>query len=402
MRSHEFCPDLNMRNKKNLLLSKARNFPESSGVYLFYGNKKEVLYIGRAVNLRKRILSYFQKNFEPRISEMVALAEDIQHKKTETILEAIILEANLIKKHWPKYNIRERDSRSFVYIVIPRGNYPQPFIVRGRELEKIPSQEKVFGPYKSIALVKKILKVTRRVFPFSMKNCKPFSNKPCFDYQIGLCPGLCLGLIIRDDYQKNIKNFTLLLSGRKRKLLERLKKENPEQIKGLEHIQDVALISQEEPRPPLSFYRIEGYDVSHLYGRERMGAMVVFAGGEPEPDSYRLFKIRNAPIHDDLRALKEVVLRRFNHPEWTFPDLIFVDGGRPQISFLTKVLKGLKKNIPLVGISKYREDEIVFPSKMKPSLKELIITIKPLLLRVREESHRFAIRASRRQRRIKT
>ncbi|HLD35041.1 MAG TPA: GIY-YIG nuclease family protein, partial [Patescibacteria group bacterium] len=114
------------------LLIKVKSLPLSPGVYQFIGSKREILYIGRATSLRRRVLQYFQKKLEPRIAEMVSQAKSLKTIKTDTVLEAIILEANLIKKHWPKYNVKDKDDRSFSYVVFTKGEYPKPLIVRGR------------------------------------------------------------------------------------------------------------------------------------------------------------------------------------------------------------------------------------------------------------------------------
>lgn len=378
------------------LQEKIKKFPQGPGVYLFKNKKGEVLYVGRAHSLRRRVLSYFQKNLEPRLKEMVKKSTQIDYYQTDNVLEAIILEANLIKRYWPKYNVRERDYRSFVYLVIPKEDYPRPFLVRQRELKKIPSSADVFGPYQSKKVVNRFLKIIRRIFPYS--TCKPFSYKPCFDYQIGLCPGLCVGNISQKEYQKNIKNLILFLRGKKKTLLKKLIKENPDQAKALIHLQDVALLEKEEELTLFSFQRIEAYDISHFFGKESMGAMVVFIGGKPAKGQYRLFKIKKAPRFDDFRALEEVLLRRFSHSEWAFPNLILIDGGSPQVRYLSQALKRKGIFVPLVGISKYRNDKLVFPPGMKKNLKALIETAKPTLLKIREESHRFSLWASRRKR----
>jgi len=323
------------------------------------------------------------------------LAVKIKHYKTDNLLEAIILEANLIKKYWPKYNVKEKDDRSFIYIVIPKTDYPRPFIVRKRELQKFVPNAAVFGPYQSLSLIKNALRIIRKIFPYSI--CRINSGKPCFDYQIGLCPGACAGKISKENYQKNIENLILFLRGEKKKLLKKLKSENPLAILGLKHIQDVALISRDDV-PVGQFSRIEGYDISHLTGKETVGSMVVFTGNVIDKTQYRLFKIKKAPANDDLRALEEVITRRFSHPEWPRPDLILIDGGKPQIDYISKVLKKRNIDIPLVGISKFGGDKLVFAPKIKSSLKELIQTIKGILLKVREEAHRFALKTSRRQR----
>lgn len=372
------------------LTGRVKKLPESPGAYLFLDKKGKILYVGRAINLKKRVLQYFQKNLEPRIAEMVSKAFTIKYIRTSTVLEAIILEANLIKRHWPKYNVKEKDDRSFIYIVIPKTDYPRPFIVRQRELERFPSNARVFGPYQSLALIQNALRIIRRIFPYS--KCRPFSGRPCFDRQIGLCPGACTGEISKSDYQKNINDIILLLSGKKKGILKQ---------EGLKHIEEVSLLTHENnisQRPQ----RIEGYDISHLTGKEPYGSMVVFIDGKQDKSHYRLFKIKQAPKNDDIRALEEVIERRFNHLEWRFPDLILVDGGRPQVSHIFKVLERRNINIPLVGISKYGGDKLVFPVNIKKNVRELIESNKDVLLAVREESHRFSLKSSRKKRRIKT
>ncbi|MBN2198009.1 hypothetical protein JW698_02355 [Candidatus Wolfebacteria bacterium] len=379
---------------------KIKKFPLKSGVYLFLGKKDKVLYVGRAVSLKKRTLDYTRKNLDLRIKEMTSLANDIKFYKTDNLLEAVILEANLIKKYWPKYNIKEKDNRSFIYIAISKkDDFPKPIIVRGQEIENFKFQKDsfyIFGPYQSLNIVVGALRIIRKIFPYSL--CKFNQGKPCFDYQIGLCPGVCIGEIDKKDYKKNIDNIILLLSGKKKRLIEKLKKENSEKAKFLKHIQDVSLIVREESSSR-NFYRIEGYDISHFAGQEIYGSMVVFIDNRPDKNAYRIFKIKEAPKNDDLRALAEIISRRFHHQEWRLPDLILIDGGRPQISFIDKIFKNLKIKIPFAGISKLAGDKLVFSVGVAKNLKELISSNKQTLLKVRDEAHRFAISAGRRRRR---
>jgi len=387
---------------------KIKKIPLSPGVYVFIAKSGDVLYVGRATSLRRRVVSYFQKNLEPRIREMVDLAKSIKFYKTDNLLEAVILEANLIKKYWPKYNVREKDNRSFIYIVISKkDDFPRPIIVRGREIKNFKLKNvfargkspeglnfHIFGPYQSLNVITNALRIIRRIFPYS--TCQINQGRPCFNYQIGLCPGACIGAILKEDYQKNIDNIVLLLSGKKKNLIKKLQKENPDKAKFLKHIQDVSLITREENVFRAGFYRIEGYDISHLTGRETYGSMVVFTNNKADKNNYRLFKIKEAPKNDDLRALAEMICRRFHHPEWRLPDLILIDGGRPQIGFIDKILK---VKIPIVGISKYGSDKLVFAAKTKKSVKELIEINKETLLKARDEAHRFSLKASRRRRR---
>ncbi|MEK7167575.1 MAG: hypothetical protein AAB791_01080 [Patescibacteria group bacterium] len=242
-------------------------------------------------------------------------------------------------------------------------------------------------------MVSNALKIIRRIFPYG--TCKPGSGKPCFDRQIGLCPGSCTGETSKKDYQKNIQNIILLLSGEKKRLLSRLKKENPDKIKALDHLADVSLIVRDEEFSNLN--RIECYDISHLSGKEVYGAMSVFVNGNAEKKDYRLFKIRGF-TNNDSHSLGEMIERRFKHLEWSRPDLVVIDGGRPQIDYIDKVFHKLNLNMPLVGISKFAGDKLVFPPRTGKNIQELAENSKNILLKARDEAHRFGLKASRRKR----
>lgn len=371
------------------LKPRLKEAPNKPGVYFWLDKNEKVLYVGRATSLKNRLSQYFQKDIEPRIAEMVATAKSLKWLVCDSLLEAIILEAKYIKEYWPKYNIVDRDNRSFLYIVIPSGDYPRPIIVRGQDLKKFPeSKAKVFGPYQSRTLLSNALRLIRPIFPWS--NCVPKSGKACFDYQIGLCPGACIEAISVTAYKKNINNLIMLLSGERTRLIKKLVKENPGQAKALKHLQDVSLLTREDNLKEKKLSRIEGYDISHLNGQESYGSMVVFSGGEADKSEYRLFKIKEAPNGDDERALTEVLLRRFGHKDWQFPELIMIDGGSPQISFITRELSKNNINVPIVGISKFGGDKLVFAKGATANFKELAKNIKPTLLKLREEAHRFA------------
>jgi len=389
-------------------MKKPLKIPDQTGVYIF-SKKGTPLYVGRALSFKKRIPSYFSGQIDPRIAEMVALADKLEFKKTDSILDSVILEANLIKEYWPKYNIRDRDDRSFAYIIIDKSEFPRPLIVRGSDLKKL-SHANAFGPYQSQRIAKNILRIIRRIFPYS--TCLPaaeaglpvrqaggFSQRPCFNYQLGLCPGVCTGEISKADYIKNIKNLTLFLKGEKKRLVKKLSQEDPQKARSLSHIQDVVLITQGDDRiGTKEIERIEGYDISHLSGDYSYGAMVVFAGGRPDKKEYRLFKVEKAP--DDLRSLEEVLIRRFRHREWPRPNLIMIDGGKPQIDFVSNALEKENISVAMVGISKYGGDKFVYPKNTKKNIKALVELNRGVLLKVREEAHRFSLKSNRRKRKI--
>ncbi|MEI6627259.1 MAG: GIY-YIG nuclease family protein [bacterium] len=376
------------------LKDKIKDFPLEPGVYRFLDEHGEILYIGRATALRRRVSNYFRLDLDPRIAEMVSLARDVQYEIADSVLEAIILEANLIRKYWPKYNVKEKDDKSFSYVVIADGDYPKPMIVRGRDLNKFPvSKVKIFGPYQNSALLRKALQLIRRVFPYG--TCKPNQGKPCFDYQIGLCPGSCVGKISVADYQQNIKHIEQLLSGERKRLLKDLAKSHPEQESALKHLQETTLLTADDIGLTAKLNRIEGYDISHLSGQEVCGSMTVFIDGEPDNSQYRIFKISEANSGDDLRSLYEMLERRLAHQEWPYPDMFLIDGGKPQVDFVSGLFLKKQINIPLIGISKLAGDKLVFGKNVNAKIKKLAEELKKTLLYLRDEAHRFANRARR-------
>lgn len=386
-----------MKKDCKTLKDSINNIPQSPGVYFWLDAKGKVLYVGRATSLKNRLSQYFLSNVDLRIKEMVLIAKKIKVIETTTVLEAIILEAKYIKKYWPKYNIKDRDDRSFIYIVIPKKDFSAPKMIRAKDLIKYPATDnEIFGPYQSLTLIKNALNIIRRIFPYG--TCVPNSGKACFDYQIGLCPGSCLGLIEKKEYKKNIKNISWLLQGKKELLLKKLSKENPNQAKALKHLQDVSLLQKDQNIVDIGFKRIEAYDISHFSGHEAYGSMVVLNSyGEPDRKEYRLFKIKNEFLSDDLRALEEVLSRRLEHREWPYPDLILIDGGKPQLDFLEPLFKKYKFD-NIVGISEFAGDELIFPNAFKS--KDKIINIKNFLLLARDEAHRFANFARKRSKKI--
>ncbi len=463
----------------------SKKFPNSPGVYYWRDSKGEPLYIGRAGSLKKRIANYFTSRVDPRIKEMTELAVKLDFETTDTLLEAIVLEANLIKQYWPKYNILEKDGKSFIYMVVTDEEFPRFLMVRGRELTRyavvivsrtqrgnpgvedgmdrhpsgvlginsVSRDDKrkkktgtlgVFGPYQSYYLLRKALEIIRKIFPYS--NCRPplypnsaelgYKPKPCFHYQIGLCPGVCVGTIDAKTYRNNIRNLILFFRGDKRALLKKLQKENPGAILALKQVRDTALLADSDVLlrgNQLTSRRIEGYDISHSGGKQPVGAMVVFENGEPARDQYRLFNIRGrvheymnarnirmdkgdglprgVPLamtagknQDDLAMLEEVLERRLRHSEWPLPNIIFVDGGVSQVRRVSAVLKRHGHTFPVVGLSKAGKhaasasgDDRLAIANVKKTGRELIVASRNLFQQVRNEAHRFAIGAQRKR-----
>ena len=398
--------------------------PDSPGVYIFRGLRGKILYIGKAASLHDRVRSYFSPDLaamrNSAIAGMVSDARAISWKKTDSVLEALILEANLIKQYQPPYNAREKDNKSFNYLVLTKEDFPRVLVVRGRELfggslrTKNLKPKTVFGPYPQGRSLADALKIVRRIFPFR-DSCTPDSGKSCFNRQIGLCPGVCSGEINKTEYARTIRHIAELFSGNfmglKRELAKEMRaaakseqfekaEELRRQISALEHIRDVSLI-RDESRVSSGgtgstgiTSRIEAYDVAHTAGAETVAVMTVIENGEAVKSDYRKFKIRTAK-NDDIGALKEVLSRRLAHNEWPLPRVIAVDGGTAQVRAAGRVLKDVGVFIPVVGVVK---NEFHKPERLTGDTRSIEEYGKDILL-ANSEAHRFAIEYHRLRRR---
>lgn len=458
---------------------------------------REILYIGRATSLRNRVRSYFTGRLldarGPWIAKMLAEATSIDFRKTDSVLEAILLEVDLIKKFQPPYNAREKDDKSFNCIAITDEDFPRVALVRQHDiasgkLKTLNLQLKtVFGPFPHGLKLKEAMKIIRRIFPWR-DSCTPCARaeeaqnerrrsqkvelqiprdsayrlqvsavcKPCFNRQIGLCPGVCTGEISASEYRAHIRRLEFFLSGKKVKILRELEREMKRaakseqfekaaeykrQLFALKHIQDVALLqrdadgrrfesadkrgytsqsasirgsSSEHPR-----FRVEAYDLSHFGGKEIVGAMAVILDGVAVPSEYRLFKIRGLRGANEPAGMEEIIRRRFNHPEWPFPSLIVVDGGEMQKRAAERAVASAGKLIPVVAVvkdEKHRPREIIGLKVSERRGEQRMLKIKPArrglgvggdkglgirhgdILLAASEAHRFALKFQRKRR----
>jgi excinuclease ABC subunit C len=394
---------------------KLKSLPNSPGVYIFYDKTRKILYVGKSTSLKDRVGSYFQghSGYARPIEISIDQVVDIEIKKTETVLEAYILEQELIKKWQPKLNVNGKDDKSFAYVVFTKEEFPRVIFMRKRELEqdkniKIKTKTgKIYGPYISKKNIEIALKILRKIFPYHSRLEK--TEKGCLDFQIGLCSGPYAGEITKEDYAKNIRGIQMILEGKKKRLIAKMKKEMSVHSKkqefekagkmrnaifALQHIQDVALIS--DSRDAISrvstgeIMRIEGYDISNISGKASVGSMVVFdsSGGEmlPNKNEYREFKIKTIRGANDVGMMREVLLRRFQN-NWTKPNLILLDGGAGHLNIARQALRKYKLEIPILAVAKgstrKKIDLRSFGSVPKIS--------QDLIQKVRDEAHRFAI-----------
>jgi excinuclease ABC subunit C len=392
--------------------------PTVPGVYLMKDKKGTVLYVGKAVSLNRRVRQHFERPHGEHIQEMTRQVAEIDYVEKPTALEALILEANLIKHYWPKYNVLQKDNKSFMYLAITNEEFPRPLLVRGTDLddESAKKYKVVFGPYTSSRSLKAALDLVRKAFPWT--NCIPGQKRACFYHHLKLCPGVCIGVADKKAYQKTIRDLIKFFEGKKEDILKGFAKEMKKASKEkryeeaaalrnkiffLEHIQDVAILKREDdqvdrikPGEGMAvnlFGRIEGYDISHVSGTSQVASMVVFESGAPAKAEYRKFKIKTVEGSNDVASMRETIMRRLKHREWRKPDLILIDGGIAQVNAVQDVLHHLHVQIPVVGIVKgpQRKRNDIICSRVSVELCNLCNQYVDLLAQVRDEAHRFAI-----------
>ena len=416
-----------------------KTIPPKPGVYIYKNSQKKIIYVGKAINLKKRVSQYFQNDraLGYKTTRLVSEIDDISFYTVNSEIEALVLESSLIKQYRPKYNSQLKDDKSYVYISITKDKLP---IVRPAYKSTLNQQDIFYGPFPDSSSVKSLLKTIRHIFPYFSKK---HGSQKCLYCHIGICPGPNPDL---KEYRLTISKIKKLLAGNFKKILKELsvemkiasKSENYElakirrdQItslnyvisgwKNLNHLyQDIELPmdkyqkATEELKLILSPYfanltninHIEAYDISNLGLKYFVGSMVVYRDGKIDSSQYRQFKINTKITPDDQFMIKEVIYRRLKHQDWNYPDLLIVDGGKPQVSAAIQAIESQSssfsdsfkkesdsKILPIIGLAKKFEtiviktndswQEINLP-KNSPSLQ--------LLQQLRNEAHRFANR----------
>ena len=200
------------------LIEKIKKLPDTPGVYLMRDSRRTILYIGKATSLRHRVLSYFQRPQEARIEIMLGQVENIEIQRTDSVIEALLLESNLIKRYEPKYNVKLKDGKSYLGIYITKEDWPR--VMPARATQKLPAGE-FYGPFPSSKEVGDALQIIRKLFPFRV-SCQPESGKACFEYHLGMCPGVCAGKITKQEYQETVKQKKLFMKGKKKEAIHLL------------------------------------------------------------------------------------------------------------------------------------------------------------------------------------
>ncbi|HBO46095.1 MAG TPA: excinuclease ABC subunit C [Planctomycetaceae bacterium] len=412
---------------------KVRSFPHAPGVYLMKDAAGRVIYVGKAKDLRNRAGSYFLKAAaeEPRTAELVREIRDIDFIPAESEIDALLVEARLVKDILPKYNRDLRDDKTFPYLEITtREEFPRARVTR----QPKSTGTKLYGPFANSGGLRGAIQVLQKIFKFRTCSLDIHEDdprwqwfRPCLLASIDQCTAPCNRRISKEDYRKSIHRLQRFLEGHKESLLKEMRRDmaaaaealryeeaaelrdeirlletldqrgeldthaQPEVFfidprKGLVGLQKVLHL----PEPPRT---IEGVDIAHLAGKETVASVVQFIDGLPFKPGYRRFRIRTVEGADDTASIAEVVSRRFarlDAEDQVFPNLLLIDGGRGQLNAAVAALARLKVSPPVVVSLAKREEEIYTTDRDEP----LRLTRRSYALRllqyVRDEAHRSA------------
>jgi excinuclease ABC subunit C len=413
---------------------KVKSFPPSPGVYLMKDAQGRVLYVGKAKNLRNRAGHYFTRAAaeDHRTADLVKVIADIDFLPAETEVDALLMEARLIKDLQPRFNIGLKDNKSFPYLQIRmREDFPRVEFTRTPRRRGV----KLYGPFTSAKSLRAAIQVLQRIFQFRTCGLDIDADdprwrwfRPCLLHSIRQCTAPCNFRVTKEDYRKQIRALRLVLEGKKDRLLREMEREMQEasasmlferaarirdEIDALKklslrgevdkHVQPE--VFQIEPRKGMVGLRkilglaatprtIEGVDIAHLGGNETVASLVSFIDGLPFKPGYRRYRIKSVTGVDDFASIREVVTRRFrnadrdeDHPR---PDILLIDGGMGQLNAALEAFRMLHVEPPcLLSLAK-REEEIYRPGDEEPLRLSRHAAALRLLQYVRDEAHRFA------------
>ena len=411
---------------------KVKSFPTSPGVYLMKDARDRVIYVGKAKRLRNRASSYFRRDAidDSRVGPLVREIRDIDFISAESEVDALLMEARLIKDLQPKYNRDLKDDKSFPYIQITiRDDFPRIESTRRPKRANV----RLYGPFLNGGQLRSAIVVLQRIFKF--RTCTQIIEKddperrwyrPCILASIGQCSAPCCARISFEDYRRNIRRLQEFLGGDRQKLLQEIKDDMltaskdrryelaaqyRDQLLALESLKERGKLEADEqpgvfridPRrgiiglqkifklssPPRV---IEGVDIAHLGGRDTVASLVHFVDGRPSKSGYRRYKIKTVDGIDDYASIAEVVSRRFsvNDPNNPPPDVLLIDGGKGQLHAALQALKTATCRPGLTISLAKRDEEIFTPDQDEPLRLSRRSFALRLLQSVRDESHRFA------------
>lgn len=371
------------------LKEKLKTLPRSPGVYFHKSANGEIIYVGKAAVLKNRVRQYFQSNkdFDAKTRALVNEIDDTDWVETESEIDALFLESEMVKRYMPRFNILLRDDKSQTYVRIDmKREWPTVTFTRN------PADDgaRYIGPFYSGFAVKKALRYLRKIFPYYIK--EPRRERADLEMQIGLAPGLD---VTSAEYKSNLKKLIHYIEGGRVKIVKELERDMKRAARNqefevaasirnkltflgelqrrimfgdrefLDIAKDKSLTQLSEllalPNAPA---RIEGFDVSHMGGRDVVASMVVFTNGVSDRTQYRKFKLSHER-NDDTANMREILYRRFgekNQQSWGMPDLVLVDGGKGQLAAAIAAMDERGVNVPVVSIAKRDEELLVSKS----------------------------------------
>jgi len=412
---------------------KVRSFPHTPGVYLMKDSAGRVIYVGKAKDLRSRAGSYFLRAAaeDPRTARLVPEIYDIDFLEAESEVDALLMEARLIKDIQPKFNHDLKDDKTFPYLEIRTDeDFPRVAFTR----EPSPRGTRLYGPFAGAAGLRGAIQVLQKVFRFRTCTLDIDENdpkwrwfRPCLLASIRQCTAPCNLRISKEEYRKDIRRLQQFLEGKKRLLLEEMRREMTAAAEGLRY-EEAARLRDElhlletldqrgeldthvqpevfpvDPKKGLAGLQrvlrlesrprvIEGVDIAHLAGRETVASLVQFIDGLPFKPGYKHFRIREVVGVDDPASIHEVVARRFHRLRAegeVFPDILLVDGGKGQLNAALAAFASLEIEPPTVISLAKRLEEIYVPAREEPLRLGRHSFALRLLQYVRDEAHRFA------------
>lgn len=425
------------------LKDKLKDLPNAPGVYFHKDAKGQIIYVGKAAVLRNRVRQYFQKsrNRDPKTELLVSEIADTDWQVVDSELEALFLEAELVRRYLPRYNILLRDDKSSSYVRIDfKSQFPTVTLTR-RPLD---DGATYYGPFLSAIGVKRALKYLRRVFPYSTHTILP--KRACLQADIGLCPGPETGELDEKAYKQDLRRLVRVLKGQRSALIKEFEIDMKtastqgefeqaaklrDRLFALKNLGQQIIFSDKEFMDLSKDHalieltqllglakvpkRIEGFDISHMSGTDTVASMVVFTNGVADKANYRKFKSR-VPGNDDFAHMRETMTRRFsekNVKQWGLPELLLIDGGKGQLGAALSVVAEKNLRIPAIGLAKKYEEVVIKNDWPMTDLQaETVLKLRgfsrvsqdftlvdlpnnshivKLLQRIRDESHRFAV-----------
>ena len=410
-----------------------RQLPTGSGVYLMKDEHARVIYIGKAVNLRSRVGSYFTTAAaqEMRTAGLVPEIRDVEVIETESEVDALLLEARLIKDVQPKFNQELKDDKTFPYLeVFVREDFPRV------EFTRTPQDRgtRLYGPFTNAKQLRGAIAVLQRIFRF--RTCSLDIDdgderwqwfRPCLLASIDQCTAPCNLRISKEDYRRDIRRLQTFLDGGRVKLMRELDREMQQasaeklyekaaRIRDeIQALEDLDLRGDlEEHAQPEVFYvdpkrglsglkqvfgleevprRIEGVDIAHLQGGQTVASLVQFIDGLPFKHGYKRYRIRSVDGVDDYGSIREVVSRRMGRLAQegeAFPDILLIDGGKGQLNAALEAMEVIGVDPPFTISLAKREEEVYVPGEAEPRRLSRHGFGLRLLQYVRDEAHRFA------------